>query len=181
MDGRKLELKEQQLLNRSNFYLVIFLLFPLLVSFDLKKSDREDRVCLYLIKPNSRYKLARTVDNLKDNFVCYIEQLDNETPQMFHSYTDCAMKLKEQQVTEHSNNLCIACAEICFNKKVVRVFFSRNGDYYFEGQWYVRNNGFFYNLFCHVSSEYVPIEILESSRNCRIDRFWKTNDFINCE
>lgn len=180
MVGNILKLKEL-LVQRPNRYMKCVPIILMILSFNSFGASDLDKVRLYLIKPNVKYKLARTIENIKENYICYAEEYGNDAAFMFANYEDCIGKLKDQDKIERTSILCYACAELCFNDKIVTVYFSREGDYFFEGQWHKRNNGFFYNLFSKFSNEYVLPEILENSKKCRYDIFWNTNDYLGCD
>ncbi|MEZ4799806.1 MAG: hypothetical protein R2809_08545 [Flavobacteriales bacterium] len=153
----------------------------MLFSFSSIHASDLEKVRIYLIQPHVKYKLARTIHNIKENYICYTEEFGNDAASLFGDFEDCIDKLKDQSKIARTSSLCYACAELCFKDKIVTVYFSREGDYFFEGEWHKRNNGLFYSLFSKFSSEYVLPEVLEAAEKCRYNNLWNTDDYLVCD
>jgi hypothetical protein len=158
------------------FILISLIVFPR----KLKVSDVEIRI--YAVSWNTKYKLARTTENIKKTHLYYFKSKESWVNIMFDGYKDCIQKLSNRKEIERPENYSGSkvktrlYVEILFNpKKIIKIYFDNEGNYYFMNKWYVKNNGLYYLLFNYFSDEIIPETTLNSAKNNFKNEMWDFN------
>lgn len=154
----------------------ILLIFLISDSFSQNQAIGVTKIKIYMVKWYSHYHIVRNIENIKETYLYFFKMKDNELAYYFDSYTDCISKLKSQDTVSHKYNSCNICVELFFKKKKLSVYFKNNGEYYFDGQWYKINSGFYYNLFSYFSEELIPPETLNKAKQNANINFWIKNN-----
>jgi len=134
-----------------------------------------DSIKIYLIDWNKKYKFAIGIENFKEYYQHYFKTDGTDFKTMFLDYADCVEKLnsKSNIAHERKTKLLNSLVELHFNDgKVLEVFFDIKGNYYFQGEWHVMNNGLYYLLFKYFSNEIIPQQILDNAKSNFKDGFW---------
>lgn len=167
MVGKMLKQKGQLVLNQNRYKY----LFSLLLSLNLFCVGQNSILAkMYFVKWDSRYTLIRTTENIKQTKLFYFESIDLDLEDLFADYKDCALKLKSKENEIDSMNTSTnVCVELCFKRKVIRLFFKNSGEYCFNGKWYRMNPDLYFRLFDCFSNELIPKETLEyAKQNARL-------------
>ncbi|MBA3680508.1 MAG: hypothetical protein H0W73_05000 [Bacteroidetes bacterium] len=161
--------------------LTILLIICIFFSTDIfsqKNESGDKKIKIYSISWNTAYKLARTTKNIKQKYIYYFETDVTWLDVMFLNYEDCIEKLSKQKVIASADSLSKAIrtnvlVELCFpNKRIVKVYFNNEGDFYFNGNWHKRNDGFYYLLFKYFSDEIIPPTTFQEAKKNYKDKLW---------
>jgi len=163
-------LKQKALLVQNQNKYIFFYLFLFLMN-TLSFGQNSILAKMYFVKWDSRYTLPRTIENIKETKLFYFESSDLDLEDLFSDYRDCIVKLKpKDNIIDSMNKISNVCVELCFKRKVVRLFFKNSGEYYFEGKWYRMNSELYFKLFNCLSNELIPIQTLEKAKMNRISK-----------
>lgn len=159
--------------------LLVFILFLSFYSFSQKKEQKDKEIKVYAVSWNTAYKLARTTENIQKTALYFFKSNETWVDVMFSDYEDCFQKLTKQKTIELPDNFSGSkvktrvLVEIVFKpKKIIKVFFDNEGNFFFDNKWHVRNDEFYYLLFKYFSNEIVPEKILSTAKSNFKDELW---------
>jgi len=152
---------------------ILFFLFPI---FTKSQNIVEiEKIKIYLINSNAKYRSAIGIEDFKANYQYYFETSGDILYKMFYDYNDCIDKLKTKTsiIYERETKLLNSLVELQFSEqKVIQIYFDIKGNYYFMGDWHKMNNELYYILFKYFSNEILPQKILGLSRKLSRGDFW---------
>lgn len=126
-----------------------------------------------MISWNTKYRLARTTDNFKEYHLFYFKIDGTDLSNMFDDTDDFDKKLSSSKILNEDNKRLNAMVELKFKDKIIPIFFDNNGNYNYNGKWYVRHDGMYFLLFKYFSDELIPNSILNKSKDNFKSDFWE--------
>ena len=150
-----------------------YLIFAFISTGLISHAQNVSNVKIYMVRWNAKYSLIRTVENIKENNICFFESSAIDLTKMFRDYQDCVNKLKSQDTIKKNNILSHICVELVFDKNIVSIFFSLSGDFYFENQWHKMNPGLYYYLFRYFSDEIIPPDTFSKAKLNTKGYYWR--------
>lgn len=125
----------------------------------------------YLNQWDAKTVVARKPDNFKDLHHYYFKNYSPDFFLMFDDLSDCINKIESREKIEGTR---IMKSMVCLNFKEgsIKIYFDSQGNYYYNKNWYKRQNAFYYKLFCFFSNKLISNKILEEAKSKIKQEFW---------
>lgn len=143
------------------------------------KEKIDKTIKIYAVSWQKAYRLARTINNIRQNYIYYFETEAVWLNKMFLNYEDCINQLASQSEVITSDTVSgkfkrtNVLVELYYSDtKVVSLYFNDEGDFYFQDKWHTRNDELYYSLFRYFSDELIPASTLELSKKNHKDGLW---------
>lgn len=172
MDGKTLKPKVLQVLKKTK--ILVAMATTLFLSSFIKQND-PITVKMYLVEWNTKYTVIRTIKNIKETHLFYVESKETDLNDIFLNYDDCIKKLSSQDTLSGLSAGTNAYVEICFKTKVAKLYFKDTGEYFYAGNWHKCNSALFYHLFRYFSNDLVNKAALDKAKSNVNDNLWHTN------
>ncbi len=167
--SEKLNQRKKQVhgLLKKNITLCILLI---IINIQLK-SQEITRIEMCFVKWDAKYVTITTIENISErcNYSFEVKEAGYFTLKDFSDYNSFSSFIRAQSIIkkDYKENVFInSQVKLFFGKKVIVLYFERYGDFYYQGNWYKRNDQLYVNLFNYFSNELIPDFVLtEAKRN----------------
>lgn len=144
-----------------------------LPTFSQENEPEIKGINIYMISWNTKYRLARTIDNFKEFHLYYFKVDGTDLSNLFDDSADTDKKLSSSKILNEENKRLNAMVELEFKDKIITVFFDNDGNYNYNNKWYHKHDGMYLLMFKYFSDELIPKSILDKSKDNFKSDFWE--------
>lgn len=133
------------------------------------KSQELTKINICLVKWNTKYITITTIENISErcSYSFEIKDPDYFTFEKIDDYESFNLFIKSQSVIikDYKKNIYInSQVKFFFGENIVNMYFERYGDFYYQGNWYKRNDQLYVSLFNYFSNELIPDFVLSEAK-----------------